>query len=47
MVQDIMQSTGLPFERAQNFVGLLIRRGWLRRLSLIGRGRPGIYEVIK
>jgi hypothetical protein len=47
MTQDIMRATGLPFERSQNFIALLIQQGWIRRLSLIGRGRPGIYEVIK
>jgi hypothetical protein len=47
MVECIMRATGIPFARTQNFIGLLIQQGWLRRLSLIGRGRPGIYEVIK
>jgi DNA-binding transcriptional ArsR family regulator len=44
---EIMRRTGLPFERAQNFIGVLIGMGWIRRLSLLGRGRPGIYEVVR
>ena len=47
MTDYIMRAAGLSFERSQNFLAVLINLGWVRRLSLIGRGRPGIYEVIK